>query len=125
MGRTRTPTAVLEMRDTYKRNPEYRNKHEPIPETAFPDNPSQRLTVQEQACFIEIAKQAPPGVLTGSDVLAVEIAAQLLARWREKGDLPDGKLTRLLTLIGRFGMDPSGRAGLVVPRKAKNPFDDV
>jgi hypothetical protein len=37
MGRTRTPTAVLELRGAFRRNPNRRRKFEPLVTTALPE----------------------------------------------------------------------------------------
>ena len=76
----------------------------------------------------EIEKSAPLQVLTKSDRLALELAANLLAQFRlNPVDFPAAKLVRLEALLGKFGMTPADRAKVGGKKDAPkgNPFDDL
>ncbi|HEY7821935.1 MAG TPA: hypothetical protein VIG24_03835, partial [Acidimicrobiia bacterium] len=86
--------------------------------------PPRYLTKDQKACWKEILKLAPEGVLTAADAIAVEIVACLLAEYRDDPILmPAARITRLTTEMKTLGLNPSGRASLVVP-KPDTPADD-
>lgn len=126
MARPRTATAVLDARGAFKVNPERKRPKEPEAKTPFPTIPPATLTAAEKKCWRQIVKIAPGGVLTGADVVKVEITARLMAEMREDfSSMSVGKLGRLSQELDRLGLSPSGRAGLVVEKPKENDFDDV
>lgn len=116
MARPRTPTAILETRGAFKKNPQRRRPEEPKVGTGLGEPPAD-LTALERAAWEQIARECAKGVLTGADRIAVEIASRLLARFREEGDLPGAKLAQLSSLLGRFGMTPADRSKVHVEKK--------
>jgi hypothetical protein len=74
MGRTRTPTAVLELRGAFKRNPDRlrARKNEPLVTTALPEPPP-RLAKPVKSMWLEM--QLFGYWLTSADRFLVEIAA--------------------------------------------------
>ena len=125
MPAQRQPTAVLELRGAFKKDPQRRKlrANEPKPETAI-GLPPDRLDVQDKAAWDEIVSQCCPGVLTGSDRLVVELAARLLAElWETGRDFHNAKLRVLRSMLMSFGMTPADRSKVSVPPKeAINPF---
>ncbi len=126
MARPRTPTKVLDARGAFKANPQRKRDgepevHEPI--GCAPDH----LADDELAAWRQIISQAPMGVLTEADTIAVESAACLVAEFRrDKADFPAGKLGRLQSFLGQFGMTPSDRAKMSIEKpKDVNPFDTL
>jgi hypothetical protein len=124
MGRPRTPTRVLDARGAFKKDPQRKRDGEPEvknPLGAAPD----RLTESEQQAWQLIADRAPLGVLTEADGIAVEMAAKMLAAaWADFEGMTDGRLSRLMSTLGTFGMNPSDRAKLSIEKAPDaNPFD--
>ena len=127
MARPRTPTNVLDARGSFRKHPE-RKRVDPDtagPLSAAPDH----LTEQALECWNDIAVSAPPGVLTDSDRIALEIAANLLAQIRaDPLEFTSMRLVRLEVLLGKFGMTPSDRSKVSIATRAKpsaNPFADL
>jgi hypothetical protein len=83
---------------------------EPVDNRALGD-PPMHLTAPQRACWGEIERIAPAGVLCHADRLAVEVTAVLLATFRALGaTLPDAKLRRLEAMLGQLGMTPATRS---------------
>lgn len=128
MGRPRTATNILKARGSFKVHPERASdrEDEPIVTNPFPETPPDILTDDEADCWKEIVAIAPAKVLTGADVIIVEMAACLLAEYRkDRAEFPTQKLTRLSAEINRLGLSPSSRASLSVGKTKGNKFDDV
>lgn len=125
MARPKTPTNILEMRGAFKKNPQRRRKEEP--KSALPlGNPPIRLSADVKKIWREIAKQCAPGVLTFADRQAMELVSIAIGRVRNLYDKydADGKpeismtdIRTAMALLGKFGMNPSDRAGLGVVKK--------
>ena len=125
MARPRTPTKILDARGSFKKDPQRKRDGEPEvrePIGAIPDY----FGESQKAAWTQIVSQAPLGVLTEADTLAVEMAAKLLAEMRTEWDnFTVGKIGRLQALLGQFGMTPSERARLNIAKpKDVNPFDE-
>ena len=118
MARPRTPTKVLEMRGSYKRNP---NRRREEPDVSGPlGDPPAYFSGAELAAWNEIASGAPRDVLTGSDHITVELAARLLADSRVNWVVfTAAKLARLEAMLGKFGMSPADRPMYAWPRTAR------
>jgi hypothetical protein len=126
MARPRTPTNVLDARGSFKKNPQRKRQDA---ETSGPlsDAPAHMGGAALHA-WNEIAACAPRDVLTDSDRLALEVAAHLLAQFREDPtEFPAAKLVRLEALLGKFGMTPADRAKVGGKKEAPkgNPFADL
>jgi len=126
MARTRTPTNVLDARGAFKKHPE---RARTDAETAGPlGKAPAHIEGEVLKAWKEIEKSAPLQVLTQSDRLALELAANLLAQFRlGPVDFPAAKLVRLEALLGKFGMTPADRAKVGGKKDAPkgNPFDDL
>ena len=126
MARPKTATKLHIMRGSFKNHPERKPANEPEGVGAFPKRPPSRLSAAERSAWRAIVKQVPQGVLTGSDQIAVEIAACLLAEYREDPrGMATARIGRLVTELNRLGCTPSGRASLQVLLPQKNEFDDL
>lgn len=126
MARPKTPTRILDARGSFRKHPERRRDGEPEvknPLGAVPES----LTSGEIACWNEIVSYSPVGVLTEADRLAVELAACLLAEFRDdRAGFAAGKMGRLQSMLGQFGMNPSDRAKLSIEKpKDDNPYNDL
>lgn len=109
MPRPRKPTAVLKLVGAFKANPK-RTRTDPEPSGPLGD-PPEHLSEAERACWRELVVMSPPGVLTGGDAWAVEIAARLMAEYRADGRLfQAAKLSRLQAALGSLGLSPADRS---------------
>lgn len=114
MSRPKTPTNVLKLRGTLPRHKDRRA--EPVP-TAELGDPPPHLDAATLAAWREIVEIAPRGVLMNADRLAVELAAGLMAQFRQGDMLPAG-IGHLRALLGRLGLTPGDRASLSIPLPA-------
>ena len=67
-------------------------------------------------------------MLTDSDRLSLELAANLLAQFRaDPVEFPAARLVRLEALLGKFGMTPADRSKVGGKKEAPkgNPFADL
>ena len=108
MSRPRTPTAVLELRGSYRKNPRRRREREgePLVTTPLPDPPA-RLSDPETAVWREMA--AIGHWLKGPDQFLLEVAVRLMAKHRA-GELET--TSHLLTALRKLGFAPGERAKL-------------
>lgn len=109
MARPRTPTNVLEMRGSFKKHPERKRADAEAsgPLDGAPDHISGAVLI----AWNEISGSAPLDVLTNSDRISLELAANLLSQFRNDPlEFPAAKLVRLEALLGKFGMTPADRA---------------
>lgn len=111
MSRPRTPTALLELRGAFKRNPDRKRarQNEPLVTTPLPE-PPRRLPKPVKLMWREM--QAHGFWLTSADRFLVEIAATLMTAHRAG----EQKTTSLLIgLLGKLGFSPKERAALNLP----------
>lgn len=125
MGRPRTPTAVLDARGAFKKDPQRKRDGEPVVEESIGAVPT-RLAGTEVVAWQEIVSTAPMGVLTKADRVHVEEMSRLLAEsWEEGRDFQLGRRSLLNKMLGQIGMNPVDRSKIVVAKpKDANPFDD-
>jgi hypothetical protein len=112
MPRPRIPTAVLELRGAFKRNPNRRRKFEPLVTTVLPEPPP-RLPKPVKAAWLELRKHGFVW-LTSADRFLVEIGATLMARYRFE-EMKSGDVSQLIQLLGKLGFAPKDRSGLNLP----------
>ena len=126
MARPRTPTAVLDARGSFKKDPQRKRDGEPIVKEPLGPAPDY-LSDSQRVAWNEIVARAPLGVLTQADTHAVEMTAKLIADSRDNWDkFPVSSMGRLQSLLGAFGMTPSERSRLNIGKpKDVNPFDDL
>jgi phage terminase small subunit len=118
MARPATATSILALRGSFKTHPERKRPNEPEVTAPFTLDPPAHLSADAAACWREIAGIAPAGVLTAADVLVVEMLADLLAEYRRApSEMSPSKLGHMRQMLRSLGLDPSGRASLVVPKK--------
>ena len=126
-GRPRTPTNVLYLNGSAKKNPDRMKKRaeEPKDERDIGVKAHGRLkTKLERECYKELVDNCIPSVLKQCDSTAVMVAAKLLARFVDD-DATSAETAQLIKLLGQFGMTPSERTRLkVTNEKPSNPFDE-
>ena len=120
MARPRKPTAVLELKGAFNKDPQRQRDAEPVPTDDIGDPPTApNFTAEHCKAWHEVVSIAPPGVLFNSDRLALEMFVCLLVEFRgNPNGFHQAKLGRLESLCGKFGMTPSDRSKIIVaPRE--------
>ena len=128
MARPRTPTNILAFKGANKKHPERAKQraNEPEVKAKFPREPPTHLAADQKKTWKEIKGLVPHGVLTGADVIVVELAAVLLAEFRaDSGGMVASRLIRLEAQLGKLGLSPSDRAKLSVAKGNAGKFDDL
>lgn len=119
------PSKILELTGAFKKDPQRKNHQEPEGKGEFNKDPPAHLTNSQKTHWHEIIGLVPDGVLTGSDVLQVEIVVGLLDMYREeKGRVHVSVIQRLTSEMGKLGLDPAARAKLQIDKKKVGEFDD-
>lgn len=125
MARHTTPTAIKEARGSFKNHPERRPGGEFTPEMGI--GPAPASLVVEAEIWDEVVQLLPGGVLGNTDRVALEIMCKLIFKMRYDFDnMTAAQITRLETLLARFGMTPADRTKIVIPKgKPKNTFEGM
>lgn len=123
MGRPATPTAIKEARNSFKKHPERRPDGEMMPTEGI--GPAPESLVVEAEIWDEVVEMMPVGVLGNTDRIALETMCKLIFKMRYDFDaMTAAQLGKLETLLGRFGMTPSDRTKITMPKgKPKNAFE--
>ena len=115
----RHPTALLDLKGAYKKNPNRRKPGEPVGES-FPADPPDHLNAVEQRHWREVVGLLAHGVLQKSDALIVETLAVLLTEFREDfRKMPSARLTRMGICMGLLGMTPADRTRIQVDKPSE------
>ena len=124
MSRPRTATNILEAKGAFKKNPS-RKRVEPKSADDFPARAPSHLNPLQVKWWHRIKKMVPEGVLQGSDVLAVELAAVLWAEFvKDPTGMANGRISQMSGALGRLGLSPADRAKLAVEKpKDAGEFD--
>lgn len=126
MGAPKKPSALKAVQGTDQKNKDRMNANEPIPTRGIgPAHTS--LTEFERKIWDEVVGIQYAGVLGEADRIALEMMCRLIAEMRlDFVEMTAAKITQLSQLIGRFGMTPSDRTKIVVPKQEKsNPFSEM
>lgn len=114
MARPRTPSNVLELRGSFKKDPQRKRKNEPKPTGEVG-----KLTMgstDPKEIWDELVTACAPNVLTVSDRIALEIAVEYMSQFRkDPANYPNERVRILISLLSKFGMTPSDRAKLSIP----------
>ena len=126
MARPRTSAAVLEMKGSFKKDPQRAREdakvNKPIGE------PPKTLTPFQLKIWKEIVSKIPHGIAGDADESIVEMVVILFSEFRENSaEFTAAKYGVLHRLLSDLGMTPQGRAKIGAAPKAKssNPFDEL
>jgi hypothetical protein len=122
MPKPRTPTALLDAKGAFIRNPERKRPNEPTTDKPL-GKPPGRMPEEEQQVWREMSKRLLHGVAKRSDRDAFESLVLLKVRERSGLILP-AERGQLIALYGRFAMTPSDRSKVFVDAKPKNSLSD-
>lgn len=121
MARPRKPTAVLDLKGAFKKDPA-RGKaraNEPKIDAAIGEPPA-ALGDDEKALWRELAVYG--AWLTAGDRLLLEIACRLMVLFRTNA-LDGGGISKLITALSKLGFSPTDRSKVNAPG-AKEPEAD-
>lgn len=121
MARPRKPTAALELKGAFKKDPSRKvaRKNEPKPDGAI-GNPPSFFDADEKAIWVDLAGYG--FWLTDADRLMLEIAVKLMSMFR-KNALDGGGISKLITALSKLGFSPTDRSKVQAPG-AKEPEAD-
>ena len=125
MARPRKPTAALELKGAFKKDPQRKMDRagEPVPDGPVGSAP-QGLTTDEAALWDELAGYG--FWLTNADRLMLEIAVKLMVLFRA-GGLNGGGISKLIAALAKLGFSPSDRSKVQAPGAKEteaDPFAD-
>lgn len=126
MPQIRKPQALRKLQGTINDHPSRQNKDEPTPSRGIgPSHDS--LNEYEREIWDEVVGISYRGVLGEADRIALEMMCRLIAEMRlDFAEMTAAKITQLSQLLGRFGMTPSDRTKIVIPKEQNtNPFDGM
>ena len=126
MGAPKKPSALKAVQGTDKKNKDRLNPNEPTPVRGI--GPAHKsLGEYEKEIWDEIVGISYAGVLGEADRLVLEMMCRLTAEMRnDYAEFTAAKLTQLSQLCGRFGMTPSDRTKIVIPKgEKKNTFEGM
>lgn len=108
MARPRTPTALLELRGTFKRNPSRgRDRaNEPKPTTAL-GSPPASFTKDQKAIWADV--RARGWWLTGPDRYMCEVAVVLMDKHTRRA-IDYKEIPHLIAVLSKLGFTPADRA---------------
>ena len=126
MARHRLHPVIAELTGARRANPQRYRDVAPVAEGELGD-PPEHLSAGAAAVWREIASTAPAGVLATADRVAVELAANLVAEYREAPrEFLASRIAQMTGLLARLGMTPIDRQRLAVKpaAPAENPFNE-
>jgi len=123
MPKPRTPSAVLEARGAFDKDPGRRR--EDFAAGEFNPAPPEYFTEPQRNVWHEIVAALPPTVLQATDRIAVELAARQVAYFRvmPDADVTAAQLAQIRTALAVLGMTPADRSRVSAKKETpKNPF---
>lgn len=126
VGRHKQPRALAKLKGADRKNPQRYAKEELKVEGPLGEAPA-RMKGRSREFWEEIQKYALPGVLTPSDRLLLEIAANLMSEYTSRPRMFTAtKYTHMIGILARLGMTPSDRQkfGVGKPPEEKDPFEE-
>jgi hypothetical protein len=133
MGAHKKPTEIRELHGTHNRNKHRDNPNQPKAEGGIGPAPK-HFTEQQVECWDYLVGCMFIGVMGKSDRPTMEMMSVLFHRFRygeydKEAVIPalnGAELSRLDSLLGRYGMTPSDRSKIVVPKEDdKNEFENL
>jgi hypothetical protein len=121
MARPRKPTAELELKGAFRKDPQ-RKRVDPVTRPGIGDPPLS-LAQELHALWYELADAAPLGVLTHSDRPMLEDFVRWKHKSRTASDWSAADAKMLAWFYSHTGMTPADRSKVHAPQeKPENPF---
>lgn len=120
MARPRTPSAILDARGAFQKNPQRARENEPTGGSPISVTPprylSKCLSKEEKIVWKILVKQALPGVLFESDTTLFLSLVRLTAKLFYNPPLMVGEQAQLTSLGAKFAMSPADRSKVSVDK---------
>lgn len=113
VGRTRTPTAILDAKGSFIGKPSRRRAAEPTTDRPL-GNPPTALSKDEKKVWRDLAKQALPGVLFESDRLMFAVLVRLAAKFYSGVPMMAAETAQMIQLSSKFALNPADRSKVSV-----------
>jgi hypothetical protein len=126
MPKPRTPSAVLEARGAFDKDPGRRR--EDFEAGVFDAKPPTYFKAHQKAVWNEIVCALPASVLQATDRMAVELAARLIAQFRklDDADVTSAQVAQIRTALAVLGMTPADRSRVSNKKQTpSNPFAEM
>lgn len=123
MPKPRTPSAVLEARGAFAKDPGRRR--EDFDSGTFNREPPGYFKPHQREVWDEIVNVLPTSVLQATDRIAVELAARLVAQFRHQDDaeVTSAQVAQIRTALAVLGMTPADRSRVGAKKAPQaNPF---
>ncbi|MDK1489368.1 hypothetical protein QN219_04765 [Sinorhizobium sp. 7-81] len=121
MARPRKPTAALELKGSFKKDPQRKSARQNEPRPSAPVGAAPKLfDADERKLWDELAGYG--FWLTDADRLMLEIAVKLMVLFR-KSALDGGGISKLIGALAKLGFSPTDRSKVQAPG-AKEPEAD-
>ncbi len=115
MGRTRTPTAVLDAKGSFIAKPSRRRDTEPSTDRPLGQAPK-FLNKDERKVWKELAAQALPGVLFESDRLMFAVLVRLATKFQTGAPMMAAETAQMIQLSSKFALNPADRSKVSVDK---------
>lgn len=122
MARPRTPTALLELKGAFIKDPQRARPNEPKTNGPVGDPPVS-FDAELTALWHELVEMVPAGVLARSDRWTVEVACRIMLQLR-KDDFKASELAILQSCLSRMGLTPADRSRIAVSQQEKTDIDE-
>jgi hypothetical protein len=115
MGRSRTPTPILEGRGGFITHKNRLRPNEPTQDSPIGNAPAS-MSKPEKKQWRELVKQCCPGVLKESDRLLFALLVRLATRFYANEPLLCAETAMIITLSSKFAMNPADRSKVSVEK---------
>ena len=124
MARHAQPREVAAAKGATRKHPERYRKEPPAVKYGLGDAP-EHMSDASRAVWFELQTYAPIGVLTGADRVMLEVAANLVAEYRENPrEFPNPRIAQMVSCLARMGFSVADRQKLGTEKAKKgNEFD--
>ena len=119
---TRLPTAVLDAKGAFIKDPQRKRPNEPRTDKPL-GGPPARLSDDLKRIWKQLQKEAIPGVLMHSDRTAFELLVKLTLKMQNDELSNVAQMNLLRDMCARFAMTPSDRAKVQVSTPPKSSLD--
>ncbi len=125
MGRPRKPSAILDLKGAYSKNPNRKRNNEPKIDKPVGKPPSY-FDKEQVKMWNEIKSSLVDGVALLSDKFSLELLCNTLVQYRrDPFAFTAADKSQLKAMLSHFGMSPSTRANIeIVQPKEPNLFDE-
>ena len=126
MANPKKPMALRELHGTADRN-KHRDNDSPPQATRGIGPPNKVLTENQRAIWDEVVGISYAGVMAEGDRISLEMMCRLIEEMRlDFSEMTASKLSQLNSMLSKFGMTPSDRGKIVVPKQEKaNAFGSL